>query len=72
MEVPPEKADILAEVKMIRSMQVWVNGRTERYTKQIKGEQAESPDIIDAVRRLGERQERIYKITRDLEMGKNR
>jgi hypothetical protein len=64
--------DALAEIKMIRSLQVWVNNRTERYARQIKGEQAESADVIEAVRRLGERQQRIYKITRDLEMGKNR
>ena len=68
----PPLVDALAEIKMIRSLQVWVNNRTERYTHEIKGEQAESPDVIEAVRRLGERQQRIYKITRDLEMGKNR
>jgi uncharacterized phage infection (PIP) family protein YhgE len=68
----PPLVDALAEIKMIRSLQVWVNDRTERYAKQIKGEQAESADLIEAVRRLGERQQRIYKITRDLEMGKNR
>ena len=39
---------------MIRLLQVGVNNRTERYTKQITGEQAESPDVIEAVRRLGD------------------
>jgi hypothetical protein len=64
--------DVLSEIKLIRSLQVWVNNRTERYTKQIKGEQADSLDLIEAIQRLAERQERIYRITRDLSAGKNR
>ena len=68
----PPLVDVLAEIKMIRSLQVWVNNRTARYSKEIKGEQADSPDLIEAIRRLAERQERIYKITRDLNAGKNR
>jgi len=64
--------DILSELKLIRSLQVWVNNRTGQYTKQIKGEQADSAGLIDAIQRLAERQERIYRITRDLSAGKNR
>jgi len=72
---PPQDqplVDSLAEIKMIRAMQMRVNRRTERYAKLAEGEQAESPDLLEALDRLAERQARIHQITRDLEMGKNR
>ncbi len=67
----PPLVDVLGEIKMIRSLQIRVNIRTNRYSKLIgAGEQAEQADLVDAIRRLAERQERIFKVTRDLEMGK--
>jgi hypothetical protein len=63
--------DALSEIKMIRTLQMRVNNRTERYAKLIEGEQADKPDLIEALRRLAERQARIFEITRDLELGKN-
>jgi hypothetical protein len=68
----PPLVDILAEVKMIRALQMRVNTRTERYAKLVNGEQAQNADLIEALRRLAERQDRITKITRDLHTGKNR
>ncbi|MGQ9574914.1 MAG: hypothetical protein ACUVUC_06315 [Thermoguttaceae bacterium] len=68
----PPLVDMLAELKMIRSLQLWVNNRTQRYSKLIQGEQAENPNLIQALRQLAERQQRIYRITRDLYLGKNR
>jgi hypothetical protein len=68
----PALVDILSELKMIRALQVRVNGRTERYSKLVEGEQAAAPELIEALKRLAENQQRIYKITRDLELGKNR
>jgi hypothetical protein len=68
----PALVDLLAELKMIRALQVRVNGRTQRYAKLVEGEQASGPDLIEALKRLAENQQRIYKITRDLELGKNR
>jgi hypothetical protein len=67
----PPLVDVLAELKMIRALQVRVNSRTERYSKLVEGEQARNPDLIEALRRLAERQGRIYKVTRDLSQGKN-
>lgn len=64
--------DLLAEIKMIRAMQMRVNRRTERYAKLIDGEEAKKPGLVEAMGKLAERQERIYEITRDLEMGRNR
>lgn len=64
--------DILSELKMIRALQMRVNTRTERYSKLVDGEQATSGELVEALARLAERQQRIYEITRDLETGKNR
>jgi len=72
---PPQDqplVDLLAEIKMIRAMQMRVNRRTERYSKLVDGEQAENPDLLEALARLAERQARIHQITRDLEQGRNR
>ena len=64
--------DMLAEIKMIRAMQMRVNRRTERYSRLVDGEQAEDPDLLKALDRLAEQEERIHQITRDIERGKNR
>lgn len=63
--------DAIAELKMIRTLQMRVNDRTERYAKMIGGEQAEQPELLEALDRLAERQERIFRVTRDLHLGKN-
>ncbi len=63
--------DLLAEVKMIRALQMRVNTRTARYGKLIDGEQADNVEIVEALRRLGQRQERIRSIAHDLQIGKN-
>jgi hypothetical protein len=68
----PPLVDALAELKMIRTLQVRINLRTERYSKLIQGEQAEKADLVEALKRLAEREERIFRITRDLHLGKNR
>jgi hypothetical protein len=63
----PPLVDVLAELKMIRALQLRVNNRTERYSKLIEGEQADKPDLLDALGKLSERQERIHRVTRDLQ-----
>jgi hypothetical protein len=63
--------DALAELKMIRALQMRVNKRTETYSKMIQGEQAERPELLKALEKLAERQERIHAVTRDLHLGKN-
>jgi hypothetical protein len=64
--------DTLSEIKMIRTLQMRVNLRTERYSKLIQGEQADKPELIEALKRLADREEHIFRITRDLHLGKNR
>jgi hypothetical protein len=67
----PPLIDMLAELKMIRALQMRVNIRTARYSKMIEGEQAENAELVEAIQRLAEREQRIYRVTRDLEMGRN-
>jgi hypothetical protein len=64
----------IAELKMIRALQVRVNTRTQRYSQLLSdgAEQAEQPDLIDALQRLSEREGRIHKATREIVVGKNR
>jgi hypothetical protein len=67
----PPLIDTLAELRMIRALQMRVNTRTARYSRLVEGEQAENAELLEALRRLAERQERIHRVTRDLELGKN-
>ncbi len=49
-----------------------VNRRTGRYSELIQGEQALDADLIEALQQLAEREARIYEVTRDLELGRNK
>jgi hypothetical protein len=81
----PRLIDMIAELKMIRSMQLRVNSRTEVYGKQYEGEQAPTPAsaadvkireqfemIQRELRELGDRQLKIEKVTSDIAKGKNK
>lgn len=68
----PPLVDLLAEIRMIRALQMRVNKRTNRYSKMIEGEQADNPELLDALQRLADREKRIHRVTRDLGMGKNK
>jgi hypothetical protein len=80
----PKLIDLLAELKMIRSMQKRVNSRTELYGKQYAGEQAPPPEkagtedererydrIQTELKDLSKRQQKIGKVTHDIATGKN-
>jgi len=69
--------DILAELKMIRSLQFRVNSRTKRYSRLLDDVedpvgQATDKDLRQALRKLGERERRLQRITRDIVLGKNK
>jgi hypothetical protein len=68
----PPLVDMLAELKMIRALQMRVNTRTEQYSRRIEGEQAENAEVIEALKQLGERQQRIHRVMHDLQMEKGR
>jgi hypothetical protein len=67
----PPLVDQLAELKMIRALQMRINRRTERYGKMIEGEQAVAPELLEALSKLAERQRRVYQATYDLSQGRN-
>jgi hypothetical protein len=69
--------DSLSELRMIKALQLRVNTRTQRYSRLLSNAddptgQATDQELRDALGKLAEKQERIYRITRDLVLGKNR
>jgi hypothetical protein len=64
--------DILAELKMIRSLQVRVNNRTVAYARRYPGEQANDSDIQKELANLAQRQQKIFEVTNNIARGKNR
>jgi hypothetical protein len=70
---PGEKplVDQLAELRMIRSLQVRVNKRTQQYGAMIEGEQAKEAELIEALEGLSLRQQKIFQATRELNTKEN-
>jgi hypothetical protein len=68
----PPLVDTLSELKMIRALQMRVNTRTLRYAAMTKTEQTDTAELLDALKRLAEREQRIHKVTRDIVVGRNR
>ena len=67
----PPLVDVVAELKMIRALQMRINVRTERYGKMITGEHANKPEILSALEDLAKRQERVHEATADLGQRRN-
>jgi hypothetical protein len=67
----PPLVNKLQEIKMIRSLQVRINKRTQRYGQMIDSNQAETPELLSALEELSERQQRVYQATNDLSQGRN-
>jgi len=63
--------DQIAELKMIRSMQVRVNNRTQLYGREYEGEQAAIPRIRQELHQLSDRQDRIFEVTNRIAKGDN-
>jgi hypothetical protein len=70
---PPEPPLVhkLAELKLIRSQQVRINRRTQRYAEMIGGNQAETDSLLEALGALAEREESLQQATYDLSKGLN-
>ena len=64
--------DQLAELKMIRSIQMRINKTTQRCQKLITGAAAEDPEVINVLNELSVREERLRQILHDISIGKNR
>jgi hypothetical protein len=69
--------DKIAELKMIKSLQERVNKRTVRYSRLLDDDedlvgQAESADLLAALKALADKQKEIFGITRDIVLEKNK
>lgn len=67
----------IAELKMIRALQMRVNTRTQRFSKMLADVedpvgQATDDKLIDRIKELSTRQQRIFKVTSDIVLGKNK
>ncbi|MFL5241155.1 MAG: hypothetical protein ACJ8FY_03525 [Gemmataceae bacterium] len=77
--------DLIAELKMIRSMQIRVNARTQTYAREYEGEQA--PAIVEAqtpqekekaetltreMKELAQRQQKIFEVANNIYKEKNK
>ena len=67
-----ELVDKLAELKMLRTLQLRINNRTRRLGREVEGEQAENAEVIDQLQDLAERQARVQKATYDISTGRNK
>ncbi len=71
---PPPKnlIDILAELKLIKSMQLQVNKRTTDNGKKYEGEQADDKIIQEELNSLSKKQAKLEGMLKDIATGKNR
>lgn len=63
--------DKIAELKMIRSLQIRINRRTQRFDRLLAEEPDQAGDIYEALGKLSERQARVFQATKDLAQGRN-
>jgi uncharacterized protein YjbJ (UPF0337 family) len=69
----PALVDLLAELKMLRSLQMRINRRTRQLGRLIEdGEQAQKPDLVEQLQDLSRRQARVQETTYNLATGRNR
>ena len=68
----PPLVDMLAELKMIRSLQWRVNRRTARYQEVVLAGRTPRKNLIPELKKLSDRQARIEKISRDIVLENNR
>src|SRR5205085_1480306 len=71
-EQEPQLVDQLAELKMLRTLQLRINHRTKRLGRMVEGEQAQDADILGQLQNLADRQARIQKATYDMATGRNK
>jgi hypothetical protein len=64
--------EALAELRLIRTMETRIKSTTERYSGLIESGEQPDIDILPLLRDLSERQNRLYRITRDLVLKRNK
>ena len=68
----PPLVDNLAELKMIRALQMRVNRRTQRYAKLLSEGEVDAGELREPLAQLSDRQRRLVQVTRDIAQGKNK
>lgn len=68
----PDLVDMIAELKMLRSLQVRINRRTTELGRLIEGEQATDPSVVQQLQALAARQARVQQAAYNLAAGRNR
>lgn len=66
-----ELVQTIAELKMLRSLQVRINSRTKQIGKLVTSDQAEEAELVQQMKKLAEAQTRIQRATYDLATRKN-
>ncbi len=61
----------LAELKLIRTMETRIKSTTERYAGMLEAGETTGDDVLPLLQGLSERQNRLYRITRDLVLKRN-
>ncbi|MFN5755519.1 MAG: hypothetical protein ACK48M_01830, partial [Planctomycetia bacterium] len=64
--------DKLSELRMIRALQMRVNTRTKRFSQLLADgvERADEPELVEALARLAQRQQKIERAARDIVTGR--
>jgi hypothetical protein len=64
--------DKIAELKMIRSLQMRVNTRTRRFAQLLDeaADRVDAPELREALERLAERQRKIERAAQDIVAGR--
>ncbi|WP_233148660.1 hypothetical protein [Rhodopirellula sp. MGV] len=61
----------ISELKLIRTMEKRIQTTTQRYSGLLQSDETSAQDLLPMLKNLSERQDRLYKITRDLLMRRN-
>ena len=61
----------IAELKLIRTMEMRIKSTTERYAGMIDEAPADTAEVIPLLQDLSERQSNLYRVTRDLVLKRN-
>ncbi len=63
--------EAIAELKLIRTMEVRIKSTTDRYSALLESGDSNAEEMLPLLQDLSERQNRIYRITRDLVLKRN-
>lgn len=64
--------EAIAELRLIRTMETRIKSTTERYAGLVETGEQGTEDVLPLLRDLSERQNRLYRITRDLVLKRNK